>query len=403
MRFAYTARTPAGDAVRGDVSAPDAATARNELQRRALAITSLAPRSAWRTAGLRLARGSFSAYRLVFFRSLSTLIRAGVPLRRGLEVAMNRGGNAAFAGALREVLDGVDRGEPLSIAFARRPDLFPAAVVAMTAAGEAGGVLDEVLERVARLVEREDALRKSVVGALAYPLTVFCATCVLVLFLVLRIVPAFATLFAGLHVELPLSTRLLLAFGSAAASPAAAFAALALGIALAAAASAGTRTQRGRIVLDRLRLRLPVAGALLRKTIHARIAGLLGTLVRSGIELSAAIELAAEATWSPVHAGCLRRVAAALRDGDPLTPPLAATGVFDGMFVALVGIGEEAGMLDVILPKAAEYFEADVAATIATLASVVEPALILFLGAAVGTVVYSIYIPLYSLIGSIGQ
>jgi type IV pilus assembly protein PilC len=397
MQFAYTARTPAGRLVRGRLTAPDAATARDELQRRALALTSLAPRRRLTLVG------SFSGYRLVFFRSLSTLIRAGVPLRRGLEVALNRGGNAAFTTALRDVLEGVERGEPLSLAFSRRPELFSPAIVAMTAAGEAGGILDEVLERMARLVEREDALRKNVVSALAYPLTVFAATCVLVLFLVLRIVPTFATLFAGLHVELPLSTRLLLAFGTAATSPPVALGALALGLGGAAGVTFAAGTPRGRLAFDRLRLRLPIVGSLLRKSVHARLAGLLGTLVRSGIELSAAIELAAKACGSPVHATALERVAGALRDGDPLTQPLAASGAFDGMFVALVGIGEEAGMLDVVLPKAAEYFEADVAATIATLGSVVEPALILFLGSAIGSVVYSIYIPLYSLIGSIGQ
>jgi type IV pilus assembly protein PilC len=141
----------------------------------------------------------------------------------------------------------------------------------------------------------------------------------------------------------------------------------------------------------------------LRKTIVARFARMLGTLVHSGIELSAALEVVLPVTGSPVHSAALGGVAVALREGEALTPPLAASGVFDPMLIALVGVGEETGMLDVMLPKAADYFESDVAAAIATLGAVIEPALIAVLGAIVGLIVYSVFIPLYSLIGSVSQ
>jgi type IV pilus assembly protein PilC len=130
---------------------------------------------------------------------------------------------------------------------------------------------------------------------------------------------------------------------------------------------------------------------------------MLGTLIHSGIELSAALEVVLPVTGSSVHERALRGVAVALREGEAFTPPLAATGIFDPMLIALIGIGEETGMLDELLPKAAEYFEADVAAAIATLGAVIEPALIAVLGVAVGTIVYSVYVPLYSLIGSVSK
>jgi len=331
------------------------------------------------------------------------LVRAGVPLRRGLTVAIERCQNTALAAALRDVLADIERGDALSAAFARRPRAFAPLIVAMVAAGETGGILDLVLERIAVFLERDYALRKSVVAALAYPATVLGASLVLVTFLIVRIVPMFSTLFASFHVALPVSTRVLLALGQIASAPAT----FAVGIILAGLTTALTvataRTSTGRYAFDRLRLSVPIIGTLLRKTIVARFARMLGTLVHSGIELSVALDVVLPVTGSPVHAEALRHVAIALREGEALTPPLAATGIFDPMLIALVGVGEETGMLDVMLPKAAEYFESDVAAAIATLGAIIEPALIGILGVIVGLIVYSVFIPLYSLIGSVSQ
>ena len=324
-------------------------------------------------------------------------------MRRGLDVAIDRCENAALAGALRDVLGDIERGDSLSAAFARRPRVFAPLIVAMIAAGETGGILDEVLDRIAGFLERDDALRKSVVSALAYPATVLFASLALVTFLVVRVVPMFSTLFASFHVPLPLSTRVLMGIGDSATQPASASIALgAVGLIIAASV-ATRRTRAGRLAFDRFRLRLPIVGTLLRKTIVARFARMLGTLVHSGIELSAALDVVLPVTGSPVHAVALTNVAIALREGEALTPPLAATGIFDPMLIALVGVGEETGMLDVLLPKAADYFESDVAASIATLGAVIEPALIAVLGVIVGLIVYSVFIPLYSLIGSVSQ
>ena len=222
-------------------------------------------------------------------------------------------------------------------------------------------------------------------------------------FLIVRVVPMFSSLFASFHVPLPLSTRVLIAIGDAAAQPAIWSIAIVLTFAVIAGAVAAARTARGRFIFDRLRLGIPVAGTLLRKTIVARFARMTGTLVRSGIELSAALDVVIPVTGSPVHEAALARVAVALREGAPFTPPLAETGLFDPMLVALIGVGEETGMLDVMLPTAADYFEADVAAAIATLGAVVEPALIGVLGVIVGLIMYAVFIPLYSLIGSVAQ
>jgi type IV pilus assembly protein PilC len=404
MDFRYTARTTAGAVVRGNITSNDVDTALIGLRRRALFVTAVAPA---RPPGLvfrlpALGMGSARA-RVAFFRSFATLVHAGVPMRRGLDVVIERCTNKHLAAALQQVGSDIERGDPLSAACARRPEAFSPLIVAMIAAGESGGILDDVLERIASFLERDDALRKSVMSALAYPAVVLSASLVLVAFLIIRVVPMFSALFTSFHVPLPLSTRVLITIGDAAAQPAVWSIAIVAGLLAFGGLLAVAKTRRGRYIFDRFRLRMPVAGQLLKKTIVARFARMIGTLVRSGIELSAALDVVIPVTGSPVHETALASVAVALREGETFTGPLAATGLFDPMLIALVGVGEETGMLDVMLPTAADYFEADVAAAIATLGAIVEPGLIAFLGVIVGLIMYAVFIPLYSLIGSVAQ
>ena len=404
MDFHYTARTLAGAAVRGRLDAPDLESALAGLRRRALFVTAVVP-GRRRADAFRWPRPGTSSRRarVAFFRSFATLVRAGVPIRRGLMVTIERCESRAVAATLRDVLADVERGAALSVAFGKQPRAFAPLIVAMVAAGESGGILDDVLERIAGFLERDHALRKSVAAALAYPATILAASFALVTFLVVRVIPMFSTLFASFHVALPPTTMALMALGNAAEQPVALAAAAMFAAAAGCRLLAVARTSTGRYAFDRFRLRVPLVGGLLRKTIMARFARMLGTLVRSGIELSAALEIVLPVTGSPVYADGLNRVALALREGEALTPPLAATGLFDPMLIALTGVGEETGMLDVMLPKAAEYFESDVSAAIATIGAVIEPALIGVLGLIVGVIVYSIFIPLYSLIGSVAQ
>jgi len=273
----------------------------------------------------------------------------------------------------------------------------------MIAAGETGGILDDVLQRVATLLEQDEQLRKNVLAALAYPATVLLASIALVIFLIVRIVPMFADLFASFHTDLPGSTRLLLWLGATFGQPMPWIWFFGCLIVLAIAFWNGRRSERGAFLLDRARLGIPFVGSLLRKTIHARFARMLGTLVHSGVELTRSLDAVVPVMGSAVHGAALASVSHSLREGEALTPPLASTRVFDPMLVSLIGIGEETGMLDIMLDKAADYFEGDVAAAIATLSAVVEPALIVVLGIIVGFIVYSVYIPLYSLIGSISK
>jgi type IV pilus assembly protein PilC len=404
-QYRYTARDAAGELVRGSMEAPSVEAVLASLRTRALFVTAvdretLLGRTVSRS--LHIGRPSRRAL-LAFFRSFSTLVRAGVPMRRALDVTIERASDGALRESLRSVLADVEHGAALSDAMERRPRAFAPLYVAMVRAGEAGGILDDVLDRLATFLERDADLRKKVRAALAYPAVVVTVALGLVLFLMARIVPMFAQMFDAFHAELPATTRALLAAGEVLQRPAA-WVLCAAAIALAGGAVTATaRTERGALALDRLRLRLPVFGPLLHKTITARIARMLATLLRSGIELVTAIEVVRPVAGSPAYAAALERVDVALRAGDALTVPLQAARLFDPLAVALVRVGEETGLLDEMLLKVAAYFETDVEAAIATLGAVIEPALIGALGCVVGFIVFSVFIPLYALIGSVSK
>ncbi|HEV3088723.1 MAG TPA: type II secretion system F family protein [Candidatus Elarobacter sp.] len=404
-QFRYTARTAGGERVCGSIEAPSVEAVLAGLRTRALFVTAVERESVLtRTLGrsLNVGRPSRRAV-LAVFRSFSTLIRAGVPMRRALDVAIERAGDGVLRESLRAVLADIEHGSSLSDALARRPRAFAPLYVAMIRAGEAGGILDDVLERLASLLERDADLRKKLRAALAYPCVVVLAALGLVLFLIARIVPMFAQMFDAFHVELPPATRALLAAGDALQQPATWLAGAGAVAAIILTVLAAARTSHGALILDGARLRLPVVGPLLHKTVTARIARMLATLLRSGIELVAALDVVRPVAGSPRYAAALERVDVALRAGEPLTAPLEASKLFDPLAVALVRVGEETGLVDEMLLKVADYFETDVEAAIATLGAVLEPALIGALGVVVGFIVFSVFIPLYSLIGGVSK
>lgn len=404
MMFYYAARGADGSSVRGSIEADSRDAAARHLKARSLFITTLET--------MTTARGAMAAFDLnlrrkttarpVFFRSFATLIGAGIPVRRSLETMIAQSGHGSFTEALRSIAADVEGGSALSAAMERHPDDFREVAVAMVRAGEIGGSLDDALLSVAELEERDQALRKRVGAALAYPCIVSLAAFALVTFLLANTMPAFATMFAELHVSLPLSTRVLIGLGSAMQGP---FWWLALAAAGVAGWILGRRARRSdaawAATLDRLRLRLPWLGPILVKSTLARFSRTLGSLLRAGVDVVAALEASAAVLDGFVYRRGLERVVDALRRGETLGSPFASSGLFDATFLQLLHAGEESGAVDVMLLRLATAYELDVEMTLAALTSVIEPLLICVLGAAIGTIVASILIPLYSMIGAI--
>jgi type IV pilus assembly protein PilC len=403
--FHYTARTLDGQLVHGSMQAGDVRNVLDLLRSRALFVTALDAENQLTdrfARALRIGGVSQTALR-AFFRSFATLVRAGVAIDKALAVTIERAPDARLAEALRSVLADVEHGTPLSDAMSRRPTEFPPLYVAMIRAGETGGILDDVVERLALLLERESTLRKKIQTALAYPAIVMTAATLLMVFLIVKIIPMFALMFDSFHVELPLATRLLLHLGQWLAEPLPWLTlTVAAGLAIFAAFHI-KQTPAGALVIDGLRLRLPIVGPLLNKAIAARVVRMLATLLRSGIDLVSALDAIVPVAGSPRYARTFKLLAGALREGEPLANGLSRCDLFDPMFFALARVGEETGLLDEMLLKLAEYYESDVEAAIATLSAVIEPALIVVLGGMVAFIVFSIFLPLYSLIGQVAQ
>ena len=401
--FAYTARSGDGTFVAGALQADSLDQALSHLRTRSLFVTSLEPRASIRGA----AAGAFTVLpvspsaRLAFFRALATLVDAGVPLHRALEVTIAQCSDARLREALHAIAADIASGLPLSMAMSRRPREFSPLFVAMVRAGETGGVLDEVLDRLASMLEMDRAVRKRLAAALAYPAIVTCAAIALVLFLVATIVPAFAGMFAEMHVALPLTTRALIAVGEMMRSPNAVAVSAALPVAMVLAIRLARRSRAVAPHVDRATFAVPIFGALLKKALIARIARTLGTLLRSGVPLLVALDACGDVANAREYEQMLQSVAQGLEEGHAMSARFQESGLFDPLFVQLVRVGEETGTLDAMLVRVADYLDVDVESGIAALGSVVEPLLLIVLGAAVGTIVASVLVPLYSVIGSI--
>ena len=303
--------------------------------------------------------------------------------------------------ALRSISSDIESGSELSTAMARRPQEFPRLFVAMIRAGELGGALDDILERIATLLERHSAIYKRVRSAMAYPVIVATAALGLVLFLVGSTVPAFASMFAEMHVTLPWTTRALIATGNALHEPLIWLALALIPFAVAGGLRLGRRVESTARRIDGFALVVPIFGAILRKAIIARLSRTLGALLRSGVPLLGALDAAHDVVENAVYARFTEDLGTSLREGSSIAAALEHSTLFDGLFQQLVRVGEETGTLDSMLLRLAEYYELEVETAIAALGSVLEPVLIIGLGALVGFIVSSILIPLYSMIGSI--
>ncbi|GAC1508225.1 MAG: type II secretion system F family protein [Steroidobacteraceae bacterium] len=401
--FYYTARNAEGAFVRGALEASTKSGALASLRTRALFVTSLcAGDSAQGVLTSGFLAGPLQHHTgVAFVRSFSALVSAGVPMRRSLEVTIEQSADSRMREALRGVLSDVENGSALSAALGKRPKEFPKLFVAMVRAGEAGGVLDEVLLRLAAFMEKERATKKRLSSALTYPAIVAVTAAALVAFLLGSIVPMFGSLFAQMHVDLPPSTALLLAAGTALRSGTLW---IGLGICLLCASACAARilsASRGRRWWDRRKLALPVFGTLRRKATLARLARMLGTLLKSGVGLIVALEVVAPVAGNRVYEENLHDVGRALREGDTLAEPLALSGLYGPLVVQMVRVGEETGSLDAMLLRIADYYDLDVETALNALGSALEPLLIAGLGAIVGFIVFSIFLPLYTLIGSI--
>ena len=344
--------------------------------------------------------GSVSAKELAMFtRQFSVMIDAGLPLVQCLEILAGQQENKAFAKALTGVRKTVESGSTLANAMHDYPKVFDDLYTNMVGAGETGGILDGILQRLSVHIEKAVKLRRAVKSALIYPSVVVFISLGVVFLLLWKVVPIFATLFAGLGVDLPLPTRVVIA-----ASHAIATFALPILILLA-LLGYGLKlfysTPPGRMVIDRMILQIPIVGNLMRKIAVGMFTRTLGTLIASGVPMLEAMDITAHTTGNAVVEKAVWDVRRAIETGRTIVDPLRETGVFPNIVVQMIGVGEQTGSLDAMLQKIADFYEEEVDVAVADLLTAMEPLIILFLGVVVGGVVISMYLPLFSLIGKL--
>ncbi|MGH9575916.1 MAG: type II secretion system F family protein [Terriglobales bacterium] len=335
----------------------------------------------------------------IFFRQFSVMIDAGLPLVQCLEILAANQENPAFQKCLTGVRTTVEGGSTLANAMKGYPKIFDDLTTNMIEAGETGGILDLILQRLAGYVEKAVKLKGAVKSALIYPVSVISMAILVVGALMIFVVPIFANLFAGLGVDLPLPTRIVMGTSKFLGRFWYVFIAFGVGTFLAVKQVRGT--PKGRYLTDKLMLNLPVVGMLLRKIAVARFTRTLGTLITSGVPILEGLSITARTSGNAVLEEALMKVRKAIEEGRTIVDPLKESGVFPSMVTQMIGVGEATGAMDAMLQKIADFYEEEVDAATKDMLTLMEPMLIGFLGIAVGGIVISLYMPLFSMIGKL--
>ena len=346
------------------------------------------------------ARGVSSTDIVTFTTQLSTLQDAGLPIVRSLKILEEQQKPGRFKDQLEEVSSEVEQGSTLSEAMAKYPKSFDKLYISMVKAGEAGGVLDVILRRLAGVMEKSQKLRKQVKGALIYPAAVITVAILILVVIMLFVVPAFEKMFADIGQALPAPTQLLLSTSQAIQTywyliPL-------IPIFLMTIMKLIARTEAGEKALDAFKLRMPVFGNIIKKSSVARFCRTLGTLIASGVPILEALRIVKDAVGNVIIANAIEDVHGSIREGDTIADPLRSSGIFDELLVNMIDVGEETGELDKMLMKIADNYEADVDVAVEGMSSLLEPLLIVGMGLVVGFIVISLFLPLVSIIKNIG-
>jgi len=338
----------------------------------------------------------------VFTRQFSVMIDAGLPLVQCLEILSSQQENKTFQKVLTGTRSAVESGSTLSTAIKQYPKVFDPLYSNMVEAGETGGILDTILQRLSTYIEKNVKLQRAVKSAMVYPIGVLTIAGGVIILLLWKVVPVFANLFAGMGVDLPLPTKIVIALSH--------FVGSIFGLLIVVGAVAiivGLKvwygTPQGRLAIDTVILKLPVLGMLMRKIAVGRFTRTLGTLISSGVPILEGLDITAKTSGNAVVERALNKVRKSLEEGKSLTEPLKESEVFPGMVTQMIAVGEQTGAMDAMLQKIADFYEEEVDAAVKDLLTALEPIMIVFLGTVVGGVVISMYLPLFSLIGKLAS
>ncbi len=399
--YKYVAKDSNGNSTTASIDAKDRAEAIDILRKKNLIIISVAEEAKG---------GAFAFLKrkkkvklddiVVFCRQLATMVDAGIPLVGALDILGEQIDNKSFGSLIKTVRNDVETGSNLSDALAKHKDAFSPLFVNMVKAGESSGMLDDILDRLAGYLEKTSSLQKKISSALVYPGIVSGMAFAITLLLLLKVIPVFKTIFEGFGAALPLPTLILLMISDAVRKYFLVGFVLVGGLGV--VVKKYINTDKGRLKFDSLLLNLPIFGVLFRKVAISKFTRTLSTLIKSGVPILAALEIVGKTSGNRVVELAIDRVRNNVREGESISEPLSKTKIFPPMVTRMVLVGEQAGELEKMLSKIADFYDEQVDAAVSALTSMIEPLIIAFLGIVIGTIVICMFLPIFKITAVMG-
>jgi type IV pilus assembly protein PilC len=398
-KFAYSAR-PAmgGDIQTGEIELPTKDEVLAHLHRQKMIPVSVREKD--KQLNIQFGTGIKTRDIVIFTRQFATMINAGLPLVQSLDILAEQTENENLARVIKEILYDVESGHTLADAMGKHPKVFTDLFVNMVAAGEAGGILDTILLRLATFLEKNDALVRKIKGAMIYPFVIFGVAGAAVLVLLIFVIPTFQVMFESAGVPLPLPTQIVISMSHILQAYWWALLGGAIGAGFLIRFTYGT--DGGRLAIDKLILAFPVLGDLQRKAAVARFTRTLGTLVSSGVSILEGLEITAKTAGNRVIHDAVMGSRASIAGGETISGPLKESAVFPPMVVQMINVGEQTGGLDEMLTKIADFYDEEVDAAVEALLSALEPIMIVVLGVVVGGMIVAMYLPIFDMINAVG-
>src|SRR6266478_3105192 len=393
--WTYQGRTVAGS-TQGEVEAPDRNAAVAILRGKGVLTTAIKEKPAGAAKEKKIGGKVKDKEMAIFTRQFSTMIDAGLPLVQCLNILAEQSESKTLRSVTGQVARHVEAGSTLADALRRHPRTFDDLFTNLVEVGEAGGILDVVLQRLAAYIEKAPALKRKVKAAMVYPAAIIGVALMVVIFMLTFVIPTFAQMFKDLGADLPLPTKVVLWLSNFVRAYILLIIAGLIGCVL--ALRSYYRTENGRATIDALMLKLPVFGTLVRKVAVARFTRTLGTLVQSGVPILDGLRITARTAGNKVVEKAVLQCRAAVTEGKTLADPLRTSGVFPPMVTQMISVGEQTGALDAMLSKIADFYDDEVDTAVSTLTSLLEPIMIVFLGVVVGGLVVAMYLPIFKLV-----
>ena len=394
--FTYTARDAKGELKTANIDAANREDVVQQLRRMRMNVVKVEEQSKTKQK----TRGSISMRDIVIFtRQFSTMINSGLPLVQALDILSKQSESKALQAVTRQVVFDVESGHTVADALGKHPKAFSDLYVNMVAAGEAGGILDTILMRLATFMEKNDALVRKVKGAMIYPAVIMSVAAIAIVILLIFVIPVFQSMFASVNLTLPLATRFVIELSNILKSYW-----WAIGLGGAAAVYLLRRyykTSNGKLAIDRLLLMVPILGDVLRKSAVSRFTRTLGTLISSGVSILDGLEITAKTAGNRVVQDAIMASRSSIAGGDTISAPLAKSNVFPPMVISMISVGEQTGGLDEMLAKIADFYDEEVDAAVSGLLALLEPVMIVFLGVVVGGMVVAMYLPIFDMVNAV--